>query len=725
MDTPVSNPEPHQFVRPTKAPARRSPLTARKKAVFALVALLLPFALLLVTEGVLRLLGFGGYPTALKVLGPDPARPGVTFHITDNEGPRTWFIGNRERPGTLTDAMIAMPKPAGAVRIVAVGESAMKGFPQPPGLASTEFLREMLRDAWPDRPVEVINLGVTAVASFPVSSILDEALEREPDLVIVYVGNNEFFGAYGVLSLSRAGNTPSVMMAQRSVRSSALLQALSRLKPASAPREGETLMETMMGGRTFTAPDDPIRARAASNLGYFVGRMADNAKAKNVPIIVCTLPCNERDLAPLGDADQTIGDASKRTIVATTLAGIGSKIEADPAGARAELEKLAAEHPAHARVQWWLGRALEKLGEHDRAAKAFERSVDLDPMPWRPPSVNSDAARAAAEARGAIVCDLRAAFRASARSKGLAAPGWDLMDDHVHPTLLGQDLVARSIVESMSRCPEPARVTPEQAARVASFKTLAQRLGANDYERYGVAHQMRVLARIPFFKETNPWMLERFDGVCSALMSAWDPKIREVATEWQKPETHRGAKRPLSAMAGRVLIAQGKFPEALVAYEAAARSVFEYTSWSLEYEVFIIGCKERLQPGGLTEGDRARARAALARGQLLLVRAGPESGMTERHVGTLHIALGEDEKAVPYLNSARTKLREEARLACEVALVRALVKVGRVADARVIIEEGIRDSGRFAVQYQALKDQLMKAPGTPAPGSPAPASGGR
>ena len=68
------------------------------------------------------------------------------------------------------------------------------------GLAA--FLQLMLQDAWPDRRVEVINLGTTAIASFPVLGITTEALDYEPDLVVVYTGHNEFFGTYGVASVA-------------------------------------------------------------------------------------------------------------------------------------------------------------------------------------------------------------------------------------------------------------------------------------------------------------------------------------------------------------------------------------------------------------------------------------------------------------------------------------------------------------------------------------------
>jgi hypothetical protein len=95
-----------------------------------------------------------------------------------------------------------MPKPAETVRIFLFGESAAKGYPQPRNLAMSAFMEAMLTDAWPGRTVEVINMGTTAVASFPIIPMVREAVALQPDLFVFYVGNNEFLGAYGTASFN-------------------------------------------------------------------------------------------------------------------------------------------------------------------------------------------------------------------------------------------------------------------------------------------------------------------------------------------------------------------------------------------------------------------------------------------------------------------------------------------------------------------------------------------
>src|SRR3984957_7303681 len=163
-----------------------------------------PVALLLLIELMLRLCGFGGYAPFFHKVGPVP---GGTLVVTEQAGADSWFF-NSGMAGDTTQYSFLHPKPTNTFRIFLVGESAAKGSPQPRNLASSAFLQAMLQDAWPERHVEVINLGTVAVASYPVLGIMTEALNFNPDLIIIHTGHNEFFGAYGVAFSSRAGNKP-------------------------------------------------------------------------------------------------------------------------------------------------------------------------------------------------------------------------------------------------------------------------------------------------------------------------------------------------------------------------------------------------------------------------------------------------------------------------------------------------------------------------------------
>ena len=59
------------------------------------------------------------------------------------------------------------------------------------------FCRRCWRMRGRSREVEVVNLGITSIASFAVAQVVEDALVLSPDLVVVYTGHNEFYGLYG------------------------------------------------------------------------------------------------------------------------------------------------------------------------------------------------------------------------------------------------------------------------------------------------------------------------------------------------------------------------------------------------------------------------------------------------------------------------------------------------------------------------------------------------
>ena len=79
-------------------------------------------------------------------------------------------------------------------RVFVLGASTLLGFPNPAQTSFPNYLQRMLEDAYPDRTIEVINCGITAINSFVLLDFIAEVVEHQPDLVLVYAGHNEFIG---------------------------------------------------------------------------------------------------------------------------------------------------------------------------------------------------------------------------------------------------------------------------------------------------------------------------------------------------------------------------------------------------------------------------------------------------------------------------------------------------------------------------------------------------
>jgi len=688
---------------PQSAPSARPGPSRRKRVLFAFIAVLLPIIGLACLEGITRLAGYGGYAPTFTVAGQSPHGAVV---ITDKSGPATFFYVNRDRPGSIDENAFLSPKPPDTVRVILSGESAMKGFPEPRGFSSGVILEQMLQDFWPNKHVEVINIGTTAIASFPMLEILTEGLNYEPDLVVLYGGNNEFFGAYGVASLNRAGRSPAAMRFQRAARSLGLVQWITSLFDRPKSREGKTLMEVMIG-QSFIPRNDSLRAAAASSVHDNTAEMIRRCRARRVPVIVCSLPSNERDLAPLGLPDlDDLSDDDRARVQALVDEGV-ARAEADPAAAIELLEAALKICPAHARAHFLLGKARFAVKDTSGAAADFQAAIDFDTMPWRAPGpVNDAVARAAAE-QGATLCDLRNEFRAASPGGCI---GWELMDDHVHPSLKGQALIARAIVNSMTALPGPLHVDPEALKRLPDDDAYLRRLGDNPYDRCAVAQTLRLLYTIPFFVQTNPQALQRFDAFVKQLRETMGSGAIAAFEEWKKPETHPGGQqRPISGMVARAFVKEGNFARAEPLFVVAIRCVPPYSDWNIEYTYFLLACREKMH-GKLSPEDRRLADAAIERGQFLLKHGRGQSALVERHIGRLHQLRGEFAESIPFLKRAHNQLSNMDRVAVDMALIDAYLRTGDRASAKALADDGVAHAGQFSPLYVQMEQAISSTP---------------
>jgi tetratricopeptide (TPR) repeat protein len=164
----------------------------RQSLFFLCGTLLLAALMLLALEGGVRLTGLAGthdprdaasrlpYQQVLLPVFAEETRPDGT-RVLETHDPR------------LPYQQVLHPKPEGTLRVVAFGGSATAGLGFSPNVTFARYLERMWREAAPDQELEVVNLGVVALASKQVRRLVDDVIENAaPDLLLVYSGNNEF-----------------------------------------------------------------------------------------------------------------------------------------------------------------------------------------------------------------------------------------------------------------------------------------------------------------------------------------------------------------------------------------------------------------------------------------------------------------------------------------------------------------------------------------------------
>ena len=439
-----------------------------RHAAFWIILIALPFALLGGAELALRLAGFGQDREPLFMSSPSQpdylqANPRVVtrFFTDPSQAPavsiETAYFPARKAPGTF--------------RVFVQGESSAAGFPYGLGAALAGVLDQRLERLFPEREIEVISTAMAAVNSYALVDFADEIIAEQPDAVLVYVGHNEFLGILGVGSSMRLAATPGLTRAFLAVRDLRLFQlmarAYARWQPEASvptPSAGDSLMARVAGERSIPLNSETYR-RGVQQFESNLARLLARYRAAGVPVFIGTLVSNERDQAPLA-----------------ILAGA----EGDAAGA--------------AKTAYNAAQDAEAAGQHAAAREGYAWARDLDPLRFRAPAAFNDLVRRVAEAHGATVVDVQAAF-AAASEHGLV--GERLLLEHVHPNLDGYFLLADAFNDALLA----SRLLPAPDAPLSDEDARAG-MPVSDIDRYlGDYKVLRIKAGWPFAATYQPPVL--------------------------------------------------------------------------------------------------------------------------------------------------------------------------------------------------------------------------
>ncbi|HVS02500.1 MAG TPA: hypothetical protein VMT16_06995 [Thermoanaerobaculia bacterium] len=677
---------------------RRAPTPGQR-----VLLVLFGLGLLLPIELGLRLAGFGGAPPLLLPLVEEPDGEDAALHVV-NPRVAELFFARREAGGVAVFGahrreVLLRPKPPGRLRVAFLGASTVEGFPLPRNLAAAQFLARMLQHAAPERQVEVLNLGVTAVASFPVRLLGEAALEElEPDLLLVYTGHNELFGAAGVASRQFLGRRVTGMEAVYALRRLALLQGVeAMLRPgAQEGRLPEQNLIEVMAALPAVEPGGPLHEAAGRTLVGNLERLAAAARRHRVPVVLATVASNERDLAPL--ASWSAGDGEPST-----------PPTAESGGDAAAWERLRAAHPRHAGVAHGLARALAAQGDREGATRHFRLARDLDAQPWRASRQSNDRIRDLARRLDLPLADCEASFAAAAGG----APGWELFYDHVHPSLRGQALLAETFYEVI----RDRRLLPQQPAPAApapGWRHLARSLGAHPLEHYLIAHKMAILFRASPIGRHNEAAGERFARLTRRLERRFDPVERFAVQRWRRASSNAGYALPISFFAGSAALALGHPQRAVVYLEAAQGNADDLSDERSAAQLLTLlalraagaGAEARARLPDYLEQASTTARTA---GQPTALLAASLAGLESLH-GRAQLAREWAGRAEALLPAIDGKGRE---LLAELSLVAA---PGAPSVARVTLVGEVQSNAAVRAEAGALRPQRSLAGGAMAEG---------
>jgi tetratricopeptide (TPR) repeat protein len=309
-----------------KIHTKNEPKLNQKKAPFwfYLVMILIPIFFVVILEITLRLVNYGYDFQVFK--------PASEYHFDkifpNPDIPYKYFYNIKAAPSVLPDGF-DIEKKKNAFRIFVLGESSAAGWPYVPNASFSRHLKRKLELYYPDNTIEVINLGISAINSYTIRDFAKAVVEKEPDLVLIYTGHNEYYGALGVGSSIKLGfsrNLINTYLWLRDFRTTQFLQNIissiygifTSSNSINSDGGNETLMSRMIGESLIPYNSDLFNY----GIEQFSGNMDDVLqilKVKGVPVVIGDLTCNLKDQRPFVSskdgkyppADQVFSEANK------------------------------------------------------------------------------------------------------------------------------------------------------------------------------------------------------------------------------------------------------------------------------------------------------------------------------------------------------------------------------------------------------------------------------
>lgn len=467
--------------KPQHRQVERKPVTGWRLWVFRLIAVVgVPLVFVCLLEAVLRVIGYGYSPSVTVACNVN----GVPHRGDNLSFSRRFFPAMLARE--FEPFVFPARRPAGTYRVFVLGSSAAQGVPNH-AFRFGRILEVMLQDRFPDTRVEVITAAMAAINSHVVVQVAKECARYEPDLFVIYMGNNEVVGPYGPgtvltpalsnLHLIRLGITA------RKTRVGQLVSGLAHVRglPGGGPKYWQGM--EMFLGQQVRAEDprlDVVYKHFRRNLED-ICRAAAGAGAQTV---LCTLGTNLRDCPPFASLHRLALSAEQRgSWEQLYRQGVQHEARADYAQAIQSYLEAARVDDSYAELQFRLGQCHWQLGEYETAAERFTRARDLDVLRFRADSGINEVVKAVANQRREQGVHFADVAKSLADNSPHGLPGEEFFYEHVHLTFEGNYLVARTVFDQV----EPLVGERLKGARQGELPTLercAQRLMYTDWSRH-------------------------------------------------------------------------------------------------------------------------------------------------------------------------------------------------------------------------------------------------
>jgi tetratricopeptide (TPR) repeat protein len=436
-----------------KKQALRKPsrtITPRQKRVFGFITLLIPVLFFVIIEISLRLFHYGPDLSVftIETIG------GKEYYTLNPLVKNRYFSQVNFSPDPSPEYFL-VSKPRDTFRIFCLGGSTTVGYPYWYNGAFSSFLRDRLRTLFPDRSIELVNLGMTATNSYTVLDLSKDLIKLKPDLLIVYDGHNEFYGALGVASKARIANArwmTLLYLRMVHLRTFQLaknvlsdLRGLMGKTPLDYSNRG-TLMEQVAGGQNVPYKSD-MYIQAHTIFRQNLAELAKLCRIHHIPLILGTQVSNLREQFPfISNHSPGISRQQRSQFQQLYKNGLELQSKCLQDSAIVFYRSAISLDSLYADAHYRLAQCLDAKGEKQEASSEYILARDYDELRFRTDSKFNNLIRSMADHQNCFVADIETVFKALSQDSLI---GNNLILEHLHPNARGHFLIAKEYARRM------------------------------------------------------------------------------------------------------------------------------------------------------------------------------------------------------------------------------------------------------------------------------------
>ncbi len=470
-----------------KEKASRRKITGWRLWLFRFIAvILIPALLILALEFVLRLTGYGYEPAAIIKC---TVRGQKTYCDNDKFA---WLFFPSNIAREFTPFVIPSHKTETTYRIFVFGASAAQGVPDS-AYSFSRILQIMLSERYSGINFEIINTAMTAINSHVVVEIAEDCARYEPDLFVVYLGNNEVIGPYGAgtvfaplsehLSLIRLG------IAFRGTRLGQLLTYLL----GAAGRDNRKIWGGvgMFADKQLSADDESLQI-VYGNFKNNLESVVNIADKRTTPVILTTVGSNLKDCPPFASLHRSgITEEQIKDFNDLYNEAIGYESAGQYAQAVEKYLDAAEIDGQFAELQFRLGRCYFLLNQYEQAGQRYIKARELDAVRLRADNRINEIIREIAQNKSSDCVYVADAVNELEEQSPYQIPGGELFYEHVHLNFKGNYILAKCIFEQIEKV-LPGRVKSRKLSgqEVIDEYRCMQLLAYSDWDQYTIMQSL-------------------------------------------------------------------------------------------------------------------------------------------------------------------------------------------------------------------------------------------